>query len=76
MKFCIFAYNKLPDEKEYAMVKIRKIRKRKGYSYIVLISFPDFFLYYYRLRNSQKATALAAATFKESTSCDIGMRTV
>ena len=27
-------------------------------------------------RSCQKATALAAATFKESTPCDIGMRTV
>ena len=30
---------------------------------------------FYFFLNSQKATADAAATFKESTSCDIGIRT-
>ena len=33
-------------------------------------------LFFYRLPNCQKATALAAATFKESTPCDMGIRTV
>ena len=30
----------------------------------------------YRRPNCQNATALAAATFRESTPCDMGMRTV
>ena len=53
----------------YTSCKLRK-------SLLNLIPYPaELALYQSRFLNSQKATADAAATFSESTSCHMGMRT-
>lgn len=53
---------------------IEKSRRRKKCRYGSFLEIPTFHIYF--KPNCQNATALAAATFKESTPCDIGMRTV
>ena len=51
-------------------IKRNKEKHRKAVLFFVL------FLHLQRLRSCQKATALAAATLRESTVWDMGMRTV